>query len=458
MFYYDVTDLINHARLTNQVSGIQRVILEIAKKLVLEESVKLCFMSPITGKFYVIENAKSAMEYENLDDFKSLWELSELGFSNQYANCLSYIDFYVAKTNRKRRLSRLAKIAIKTPMIRTLAYKKIKKWVSLNARVNFDRNEVIFSQITSSSKDDLVMLFGGIWNFQSSYEKLFNSILVDAKKAIMLYDLIPIVSEYAPDQLRSMFEKYVPFILKYADSIIVNSISCKNDLLAYIDKYGNNDSKSIAIVNLSHELPVTSNADGCYRLSVRKLFNETYMLCVGSIESRKNHINLLIMWQKFFNSEKYANEKLVIAGRWLWDSEIIQQFLTYSGHVCGSVIVIESPTNEELASLYKNARFTVYPSHYEGWGLPLGESLRYRKPCLHFDVSSLQEAGMGMTKAINYPDYSEFYKVMVDWMKDDRSLDEQLQNIIKNEHKLRSWLNVVNDLKSQLSIGESREV
>jgi len=64
--------------------------------------------------------------------------------------------------------------------------------------------------------------------------------------------------------------------------------------------------------------------------------------------------------------------------------------------------LVENPSDEELAYLYKNSLFTVFPSYYEGWGLPIGESLWFGKPVVASNTSSMREVG-GMLSTTSIP-------------------------------------------------------
>ena len=55
--------------------------------------------------------------------------------------------------------------------------------------------------------------------------------------------------------------------------------------------------------------------------------------------------------------------------------------------------MIEEPTDRELEFLYRNCRFTIMASLYEGWGLPVGESLSYGKTAVISNTTSLPEVG-----------------------------------------------------------------
>ena len=59
----------------------------------------------------------------------------------------------------------------------------------------------------------------------------------------------------------------------------------------------------------------------------------------------------------------------------------------------GKILLIDSPSDSELATLYEDCMFTIYPSFYEGWGLPVTESHAYGAPCISSNRTSLPEAG-----------------------------------------------------------------
>ena len=74
-----------------------------------------------------------------------------------------------------------------------------------------------------------------------------------------------------------------------------------------------------------------------------------------------------------------------IAGKALrvgWLVEDLMRQIVHADHLDGKLIVVEDPTDAELAALYQGCQFTVFPSLYEGWGLPVTESLAFGKPCL----------------------------------------------------------------------------
>ncbi|MBV6821301.1 glycosyltransferase [Rahnella sp. PD12R] len=445
MIYYDITDIINHAKFSTKVSGIQRVVLEGMKGLTTEHCI--FFISPISGKNYEVKGLDS-VPLDDLTPFINLWIYADIYKSSSNKTAGAYFKKLSSRGRKFKALYYMHTLVSNVPVLSTILDELIKS--RLKSRI-FKNPGITISEINSFKSGATVALFGGVWNFQEHYDELFKTQLKNLKKIFMVYDMIPIVSGFVPDELKSMFKKYIPFVLANANTVIVNSHSCKEDLTSYAENNGFNI-PDIKVVHLSHKLPVKKNdiglhADITYPLRTRKLQKEVYAFCLGSIESRKNHVNLILTWIKFFNSDEYANQKLVIAGKWLWDTDELAKLLTYTGHVSGSVIIVHDANDEEIAELYRNCRFTVYPSHYEGWGLPLGESLAVGKPCLHFDISSMKEAGYGLTNYVNYLDYADFYEQFRKLMVDDAFYNACVDNIERNKGILRSW----NDFSSDIS-------
>jgi glycosyltransferase involved in cell wall biosynthesis len=87
---------------------------------------------------------------------------------------------------------------------------------------------------------------------------------------------------------------------------------------------------------------------------------------------------------------------LVFAGQGGGDTETVR-IMSEDGLMWNrKLFLVESPTDGEVAWLYENCAFTIFPSLSEGWGLPITESLSYGKYCLAADNSSQPEAGQGL--------------------------------------------------------------
>ncbi len=112
--------------------------------------------------------------------------------------------------------------------------------------------------------------------------------------------------------------------------------------------------------------------------------NKPFLFFVGTTEPRKNLKRLIKAW------EPLAREvDLVIAGSQGWDKEI----QSYKARNLQDIYFLGFVPNQDLACLYTAAEVFVFPSLYEGFGLPVLESFYYKTPVVTSDRSSLPEIG-----------------------------------------------------------------
>ncbi len=124
-----------------------------------------------------------------------------------------------------------------------------------------------------------------------------------------------------------------------------------------------------------------------------------FLLYFGTLEPRKNLVTLLEAYTQLRNERAIA-EKLVIAGGrgWLYDA-ILEKVQTLE--LASEVIFPGFVTDEEQALWYRAASVFVYPSLYEGFGLPVAEALVCGTPVVTSNVSSLPEAGANVALTVD---------------------------------------------------------
>ncbi|MBP7670984.1 glycosyltransferase family 4 protein [Candidatus Gracilibacteria bacterium] len=113
-----------------------------------------------------------------------------------------------------------------------------------------------------------------------------------------------------------------------------------------------------------------------------------YFLAVGTIQPRKNYINLLKAFEIF--RRKNPNYKLMIIGQNGWRSEHFFQLLQESPSR-KSIEILGHIDQKKLQQLYQNATALVFPSFYEGFGIPLLEAMNCACPVLCSQTSSIPE-------------------------------------------------------------------
>jgi glycosyltransferase involved in cell wall biosynthesis len=172
-----------------------------------------------------------------------------------------------------------------------------------------------------------------------------------------------------------------------------------------------------------------------------------FALCVGTIEIRKNHHALLRAWSELAFERGAAMPRLVIAGRRGWKAAATLAKLDALSPG-GPVVFIEAPTGDELRWLYAACLFTVFPSFFEGWGLPLGESFWFGKPCAASNAPSIAPVARDLC-AFFSPHHSEDMKDAIRRLLDPDKRETYRRRIEKTP--LRTWSDVASDIETVIA-------
>lgn len=204
-------------------------------------------------------------------------------------------------------------------------------------------------------------------------------------RIVTIHDLaFQVVPERAPAALRTYLEAVVPRMVRESAAIAAVSETTKRDL---IQRLGTEPSRITVIPNAVDArffaaLPPDQPLRDRLGLPVR------YLLTVGTLEPRKNHLTL-------FEAIKALPDRsppLVVVGRAGWDSDLI-----VSGAKAlasrGRVILLDYVDDHLLPCLYAGAEALIYPSWYEGFGLPVLEGLAAGVPVIASDVPAHREVG-----------------------------------------------------------------
>lgn len=214
-----------------------------------------------------------------------------------------------------------------------------------------------------------------------------------------------IYPEFHPKERIAYFYKNFYSSIKRCDHIITVSDHVKEEVVRRI----NISPENISVIHngIDHGvfLPCKSLSD----------VSQKYILAVGSLEPRKNLKNLLIAYAML--DEQVRNEyHLILAGAQGWkNSEIhnqinsLSRWVRYSGYV----------SDEELARLYNHASLFVYPSFYEGFGLPPLEAMACGAPVITSKTSSLPEVCADAAYYVNPMEPEDIREAMLKILKED---------------------------------------
>ena len=116
-----------------------------------------------------------------------------------------------------------------------------------------------------------------------------------------------------------------------------------------------------------------------------------YILSLSTLEPRKNIEHTIRCFLNLVQQEKIKDLYLVLAGNKGWNYEGIFQLITENKDLQERLIIIGYVQDEDLAALYSGALVFVYPSFYEGFGLPPLEAMQCGTPVITSNTSSLPE-------------------------------------------------------------------
>lgn len=212
-----------------------------------------------------------------------------------------------------------------------------------------------------------------------------------------VHDMIPIMTpEHCTRGLTQDFISWVLGVFDHADHFLVNSKATRKDLLAVAETLGHKlDAEDVAVIPLDTDFRKPDLAElPAGTLDRWKLKPGGFVLFVSTIESRKGHMVAFETWAELIRRHGAdAVPQLVCVGNRGWLNDQIYARLAEDEGLSAKVSMLSKLSDEELALLYRQSLFTIYPSTYEGWGLPVTESLCYGKVPLISDAASLPEAG-----------------------------------------------------------------
>jgi glycosyltransferase involved in cell wall biosynthesis len=251
------------------------------------------------------------------------------------------------------------------------------------------------------------------------------------KRITIIHDLTPILFPKLHRWHSQILQKiFLKKILDKADLIIANSDNTAKDIGKV---YPQNAGKVNRIYPGISDIfkPAINN-----QVLEKYNINTPYFLFVGTIEPRKNLLVLLDAFRIFMQANK-KSFTLVIAGGIGWKSESFFHALKIHPHK-DQIICTGFVESADLPPLYSQATALIYPSVYEGFGLPIVESMSCGTPVITSDNSSLYEAGGKITYYFNANDAEALSKHMVT-ISNDPSRRNVLAESMQKHLKKFNW-------------------
>ncbi|MCY7411177.1 MAG: glycosyltransferase family 4 protein [Chitinophagales bacterium] len=207
------------------------------------------------------------------------------------------------------------------------------------------------------------------------------------KSIVTIHDLIFLRHpNLYPSIDRKIYERKSKLACKEADHIIAISEQTKSDIHKY---FGTEENKITVVHQAIDSVFYNEISEGLLSAKAKYQLPEKYILFVGTIEERKN---LLALLKAFLKLDAGASIHLVVVGK---EKKYKQQALDFisKNKIETKVHFLKNVLTEELPAIYKQALMLVYPSQFEGFGLPIAEAIASGVPVIANNENVFREAG-----------------------------------------------------------------
>ncbi|WP_324132726.1 glycosyltransferase family 1 protein [Bosea sp. (in: a-proteobacteria)] len=481
--WLDVKDLFDYARTCTRPSGIQRLTLELSAAMHRLEASRIGFVNH--------DRHRGLIEIVAWEEVAAIHERMVAGADKSDEDATVLMQAYDVDPSLQQ--SRLQRIPFIGPALRSLtqrvplpvraplgsaAYAQVDSfrylWKALRSLPGLFAKESVPLPDQAGGRDhtaksqlerepwaarvqtgDSFLALGAPWadpGYADFVEHITSNYGV--RFGIMIYDLIPIVRpEFFDRTLTTAFERFLRSAIPLADIIFAISHATGRDIVKWAA------SEQIPLRSPPQVVPIGTgfrHSKPAPALPAGLVAGE-YVLFVSTIEARKNHVLAFRAWRRLIESSVSKTvPKLVFAGRIGWMIEDLMQSLENCNYLDGNIVIVKGAQDAVLARLYTDARFTIFPSHYEGWGLPVSESLSFGKVCVCSTSTSLPEAG-GRFCLYHDPDSVTDAVALYRRALEDTDLIRGMEAVIRDEHQPVLWDDCANAIIQRVDQGSRCE-
>ena len=415
LIWLDVTSILHWNR---PVTGVLRVEMECARHFLLSNfgEIRFCQYNQLKREYVRVSAEELSSCLQRLDASQS----PDVHIKVR-AFFLKHLKTF-GKSLPHRCRSQLIRLKRLVGSIHRPLYEGIRKMMplGLNRPGLFKRGDVYISLGCDWADKDMGVLL------QLKKEHCLNVVLC-------CHDIIPVIR---PDltlaKITKNFEPYLQKMIKVADHVLCVSECTRKDLLEYI---GTNNLQMPELSLIRHGATITVQHASA---GVDCIIEEPYILCVSTFEPRKNHSILYGSYLNILSMRGEGIPVLLLVGMAGWGVEDLLRTIGGDERVRNYIRVLHDVSDSSLDKLYANALFTVYPSHYEGWGLPVAESLAHGKFCLASSAASIPEVGGGLVEYVDPTDEMGWAERILYYIDNQDALRIK-ENRIRCEYNSLSW-------------------
>lgn len=245
------------------------------------------------------------------------------------------------------------------------------------------------------------------------------------KRITFIHDMTPIIFPQFHTFNGWFLQKlFLKRILLKTDLIVTNSINSKQDIISYVPRVADKVKVNyLGIRALDQDSSISPP-------------EEPYFFCLGTLEPRKNISTLIQAFERV--TAEHADVKLLIAGASGWKFEETQDILTQS-KATDRIVLLDYVSDADIAMYMQHCISFVYPSQYEGFGLPVLEALSQGAICIVGNNSCMPEIYQDRVLYFESLDAQELSLIMTHALTDGPALRTKLLSDIDHFLSRYSW-------------------
>lgn len=344
---FDATELTYFLEESGHRAGVFFVALNLFRELKKKKDVELVFFCNFKRYFYLKEVIEKVEEFQGIELLKEN-SLVNLAFAK-----LNYLS--------------------KSKWINTKLKYGILSLARYYENIFYKQNKKNLKQL-----DEFAIYFSP---FQAPSEEILNS--KHLKRFRMIHDIIPILENGEIPTNRRLWSYRIYNTINKDDFYVTNSECTRKDVLNYFDIKEENIKTTLLGVDTTFTPPLNPLTHGAEKPT-------KYIFSLCTLGKRKNLIFAIKNFFKFINKNKIDDLKFVLAGG-VWEKFKKELTDTIGDFDQSKIEVLGYVKDEDLPKLYSNALMFIYPSLYEGFGLPVLEAMKCGCPVITSNVSSLPE-------------------------------------------------------------------
>ncbi len=283
---------------------------------------------------------------------------------------------------------------------------------------------------------DILLSAGLDWDYAYSRELYTLAKRQGLRIISCCYDLIPVLfPQYCVGDVSRSFTEYFMALSWGSEAVLCISEQTRRDYLQLCTELGAPLRRTI-VIPLGDNLPAGGTDIG---EQVNIIAQSPFILFVSTIERRKNHDVLYRAYHLLARRGAAATlPTLVFVGMPGWGIDDLMKDIELDPLVQGKIVQLNHVTDAELEFLYKTSLFCVFPSLYEGWGLPVGEALSMGKAVIASGEASLPEVGGDLVRYVRPWDAYGWADAIDEYVKQPE-LVRAVETRVKAGYVPRKW-------------------